>query len=165
MKKKPICFILSLVIFSFVFFYHEPHVLANTNSFKSPYPSEASLDLNDNTFIVHQYALFDEQGNPYFVTITPVFSSERMSNGTYKISYNVPNAWNAFFYAKISNNKFTSCYSPSVKPLKGSVLDYHLSRISSTSECLNIKWKSTLITYNTGFKAWISNGQLKTKKI
>lgn len=100
MKKKPICFILSLVIFSFVFFYHEPHVLANTNSFKSPYPSEASLDLNDNTFIVHQYALFDEQGNPYFVTITPVFSSERMSNGTYKISYNVPNAWNAFFMLK-----------------------------------------------------------------
>ena len=98
MKKKPICFILSLCYFLVLsFFYHEPHVLANTNSFKSPYPSEASLDLNDNTFIVHQYALFDEQGNPYFVTITPVFSSERMSNGTYKISYNVPNAWNAFF--------------------------------------------------------------------
>lgn len=159
MKKKPICSILCIIIFSFIFFHHDPHVLASTNL------SEASFNLNDNTFNSQRYTLLDEHGSPYFVTITPLFSPERMSNGTYKISYNVPNAWNAFFYAKISNNKFTSCYSPSVKPLKGSVLDYHLSRISSTSESLNIKWKSTLITYNTGFKAWISNGQLKTKKI
>lgn len=123
---------------------------------------EAKYDLNEGR--IQTYTLLDENNQEYYVTIEPVESNLRMTAGTYKITHEVPNAWKGSFYATVSANKFTSVYSPEASALRGRVSDYYLVKDSSTQATLHIKWTSIIITYDTGFEAWIENGALYTKK-
>lgn len=113
---------------------------------------------------VQTYTLLDENNQEYYITIEHVNLNSRIAAGTYKITHEVPNAWKGSFYATISANKFTSVYSPEASALRGSVSDYYLVKDSSTQATLHVKWRSTIITYDTGFEAWIENGSLYTKK-
>ena len=114
---------------------------------------------------VQTYTLLDEDNQEYYITIEPVNLNSRIAAGTYKITHEVPNAWKGWFYATISSNKFTTVYSPEAYALKGTVTDYYLVKNSTTQATLNIKWRNTIITYSTGFKAWIEDGSLNTKKL
>lgn len=123
---------------------------------------KAKYDLNEGG--IQTYTLLDKNNQEYYVTIEPVKLNSRMSEGTYKITHEVPNAWKGSFYATISANKFTSVYSPAASALRGRVSDYYLVKDSSIRATLHIKWTSIIITYDTGFEAWIENGSLYTKK-
>lgn len=123
---------------------------------------KAKYNLNEGG--IQTYTLLDENNQEYYVTIEPIEINSRLAAGTYKITHEVPNAWKGSFYATISADKFTVVYSPEASALRGNISDFCLVKDSTTKATLHIKWTSIIITYDTGFEAWIENGTLYTKK-
>lgn len=157
--KKSIYYLLSIIL-----------CLHITYSFPQiAYAKENTTDITQNTSIItlnpnHKQTsiIYDQSNNMYILTIEPLDIKNKIANGTYKISYTAPRKWTAYFYAKISDNKFSSCYSPHVTALTGKIRDYSLKKSSNTSSILRIKYEYLFSTTITGIKSVISNGKIKT---
>lgn len=112
------------------------------------------------------FTIISDSGEISYVTIEPLDSKLRINDGTYKVTYTVPNSWVASFQVKISNNLISSVSNPAVSATTGIVYSYALNKNSSTKATLNINWRNNQgMLYATGFYAWISNGNLYSKKL
>ncbi len=49
------------------------------------------------------FTIISDSGEISYVTIEPLDSNLRINDGTYKVTYTVPNSWVASFHVKISN--------------------------------------------------------------
>ncbi|WP_461812928.1 DUF5626 family protein [Faecalimonas sp.] len=65
--------------------------------------------------------VYDKNNIMYIITIEHIDATPKLSNNIYKISYTASKKWTAYFYAKILQNKFLSCYSPHVTALTGKI--------------------------------------------
>ena len=59
-----------------------------------------------------EFTVQDDDGTIIYVTITEIPGKTRVSNGAYKIDYEVPLRWKAGFFVNITSNQITSAYSP-----------------------------------------------------
>lgn len=112
------------------------------------------------------FELKDAKGNIYSCTISPLSGNvSRVKNGRYKVSYTIPNKWNASFIVSISSNKISSLSSPSTTAIMGSITNTSLVKESSTKAALKFKYTLAGIQSFTGFRCYISDNTLKTQKI
>ena len=73
-----------------------------------------------------EFTVQDDDGTIIYVTITEIRGKTRVSNGTYKISYEVPLVWEAGFNVNIVSNQITSAYASSIasKPVRVSLYSF-----------------------------------------
>lgn len=106
----------------------------------------------------------DEDGE-YEIIIEELKGSERIANGTYKVTKTSTNAWTAGFYVKISSNKFTNAYGAFYEAMKGTISGGGLVKNSSTKVTLSFTHCVEGKTKNRGICAQISGGKLAVNKL
>lgn len=111
------------------------------------------------------YSFVDENGNEVIVTICELENKERVSNGSYSITYTSPGAWEAGFTVDVSNNKFTSAYKAYYQAITGNILSAALVKDSTTQVTYNIVYKNIILSVKTGVKAKITNGSIVVSQI
>lgn len=119
--------------------------------------TEAVYDLKKGgtqTFVVE-----GKDGETQQVVIEEVTSNARVADDTYKVKIET-SGWTAGFYIKVSNNKITSAYSPFHTALRGSIESPSLDRNSNVKVTYSFIYKWTLLKYNTGVVASITNSNL-----
>ena len=82
-----------------------------------------------------------------------------MASGTYEVAFETSN-WEAGFYVTISSNKITSAYSPFHTALRGSIKDATLVRNSNVKATYSFIFQLTILKFNTGVIAEISDSNL-----
>ncbi len=110
------------------------------------------------------FMLEGKDGEVQQVVIEEVSSNARVADDTYKISFTVEGAWTAGFYVKVSSNKITSAYSPFHTALRGSITSPQLVRNSNVKVTYSFIYKWTILKYDTGVIASISNSSLKVSQ-
>lgn len=155
-KKITVLFLIGILCTSNI-------VLAKADSQKSHPNNTAEFDLSSKQ--TKTYKLQDSDGSFFYCTIEPLSSTMRINNGRYRISHTIPNRWKASFIITISSNKIISVSSPTTTPIKGSIKNVSLKKISNTSSTLTFIHTYLNIADYTGFKCYIANNTLKTQKI
>ena len=107
----------------------------------------------------------DQDGNNIIITIEEIESNARISNGSYKVTYEHTLFWTAGFSVTISNNKITSAYSPFYSVACGSISSPSLTLNSSTKATYKFIHKSGLLSTTTGVVATISGTTLNVSRL
>lgn len=118
---------------------------------------EAVYDLEKGgtqTFVIE-----NADGDIQRVTIEEITGNARVASGTYEVSFETSN-WEAGFYVTISSNKITSAYSPFHTALRGSIKDATLVRNSNVKATYSFIFQLTILKFNTGVIAEISDSNL-----
>ena len=111
------------------------------------------------------FYIVDGDGRKCVITVEELYTKARISNGTYKVTYENPGLWTAGFYVKISNNKITSAYSSFYSTVSGSISGEKLLLNSSVKATFKFLYKVGLLSYNTGICASISGTSLTVSKL
>jgi len=109
-------------------------------------------------FIQNDNGGFDE------IVIEEIKNNSRIDDSTYKVYYKAF-SWTAGFYINVSNNKITNAYSPFYSVALGSISNEVLRQNSTTKATYSFDYKVTIMTYQTGVIATISNSELVVTKI
>lgn len=75
-----------------------------------------------------EFAVQDDDGTIIYVTITEIREKTRVSNGAYKIDYEVPLRWKVGFFVNITSNQITSAYSPYYTLTSGQINSSYLKK-------------------------------------
>lgn len=126
-------------------------------------PQEAVYDLQKGG--TQTFEVVDLNGNKGIVTISEEEAVSRISNGTYNVKYNSIGCWTAGFKVSISNNNFTSAYSPYVNIITGSVSKKNIKLETSKKASFYFRYMIGLKETTTGVRAVISGTTLKVSKI
>lgn len=110
------------------------------------------------------FVVMDENGEIGEVVIEEIAGVSRVSNGTYKVSYDFTGYWIAGFYIKVENNKITSAYSPFYSVALGSITNGVLTKNSITKATYAFIYKQLLISHATGVVASINDSELVVTK-
>lgn len=125
-----------------------------------------SIEYDLNLSQIETYSILDDNNELIYITITPQMDYNKIANGSYKVTYTKPKFWSSSFIVSISNNKFVSASSISVKAITGTIKNYALKKVSSTQITLEVFWSLQSITIQkTGMKAYISNNTLKVSAL
>lgn len=119
--------------------------------------TEALYDLEKGgtqTFVIE-----GSDGEVQRVTIKEIATNARVASGTYEVAFETSN-WEAGFYVTISSNKITSAYSPFHTALRGSIKDATLVRNSNVKATYSFIFQLTILKFNTGVIAEISDSNL-----
>ena len=106
----------------------------------------------------------DADGNEVIITVEELSSVSRVSNGSYKVSYDYPLMWEAGFTIDVSGNKITRAYSPFRTVALGSITNASLTLNSSTKATYKFIHKVGFISTTTGVVATISGTTLEVSK-
>lgn len=98
------------------------------------------------------------------IIIEEMNNASRITDNTYKIRSKTSN-WEAGFYVVISNNQITKAYSPFHTVLRGKIQYASLIHNSSVKATYSFVYQATLLKYDTGVIATISNSNLKVSII
>lgn len=161
-SRKILFNFLSVII---VFFFFSLTVNAHAQTTKKDTASIAEYDLASSIQEAQTYLLENKDGTTAEVEITPLTPLFRQPNGSYKVKYTQPRAWEGSFIVNIKNNKITSAHSPAVKPITGSITNYYLEKNSSTTISLHVYWKQGAVPVHQGMKAYISSKKLCVSKL
>ena len=136
-----------------------------TNSFyvcASEIETEAAYDLEKGG--IQTFFIQNEDGEIDVITIEKVVSKARMDAGTYKVVCEA-SSWTAGFYLIIADNQIQAVYSPFHSTLTGKIINSSLIQNSNVKATYAFVHQVTLVNFNTGVIATISNSQLKVSKI
>ena len=125
----------------------------------SSLPTEAVYDLEKGG--TQTFEILDKNNNTVEVTIEELSEKSRVSNGSYKVTYNSLGCWTAGFIVDISNNKIMKAYSPFHVALTGFIRNAALSRESYSKVIYRFNYSVGVVTLITGFQAVISGTTLK----
>ena len=109
------------------------------------------------------FLILNEDGSYDEILIEQIDGNTRVSNGTYKVSYQA-SSWTAGFYIAISNNRITDAYSAFHTSTIGSISNAVLTKNSSTMATYSFIHKVAVLNFNTGVIATISNSNLEVTK-
>lgn len=112
-----------------------------------------------------EFEIMNENGETMYVTVEELDNTNRISNGSYKVSFASPGAWTAGFYVKISDNKITSAYSPFYTEVVGNIQNAYLVQDSSVKASYHFLYKFLLLNSSTGVQAKIENSNLVVTQI
>lgn len=112
-----------------------------------------------------EFTVQDDDGTIIYVTITEIRGKTRVSNGAYKIDYEVPLRWKAGFFVNITSNQITSAYSPYYTLTSGQINSSYLKKESSTQASYYLSYYSISYRANTGVRAIINKNTLSVSKI
>lgn len=107
------------------------------------------------------FVIGNSDGEIQRVTIKEIATNARVASGTYEVAFETSN-WEAGFYVTISrsSNKITSAYSPFHTALRGSIKDATLVRNSNIKATYSFIFQLTILKFNTGVIAEISDSNL-----
>lgn len=128
----------------------------------SSMPQEILYDLHKGE--TQEFTLYNPNGDIQQVIIEEIIDATRITDNTYKISFKTSN-WEAGFYVVISNNQITKAYSPFHTVLRGKIQYASLIHNSNVKATYSFVYQATLLKYNTGVVATISNSNLKVTQI
>ena len=114
---------------------------------------------------VQTFQTTDQDGNKITITIEELENNARVSNGSYKVTYEHTLFWTAGFSLTISNNKITSVYSPFYSVGWGSISSPQLKLNSSSKATYKFIHKAGLLNTTTGVVASISGSTLQVTKL
>lgn len=140
-----------LVLFFLILFVSSQNVLANT------IPVEAVYDLEKGG--VQEFFVQNRNGEICEVTIEEI-RANRISNGSYKVTYRNPGSWDAGFYVTISNNQITKAYSPFNYAYVGKIKLPVLTKNTNLKATYSFVFEYNLINYQTGVVAKILDSEL-----
>ena len=112
-----------------------------------------------------KFTLQNKDGTVAYVTVTEVTGKSRVSNGTYKIDYEVPLRWKAGFLVKVVSNQITSAYSPYYTLISGQINSSYLVKESGTQVSYYLSYSSISYKAKTGVRASITKNKLNVEKI
>lgn len=112
-----------------------------------------------------EFTVKNLDGTTIYITITEIPSISRVNNGTYKIDYKVPLAWEAGFYVDITTNQIKSAYSPYYTLFTGSIKSTRLARESTSQASFYIVYNVMGLANSSGVRAIISGTTLSVSKI
>ena len=112
-----------------------------------------------------EFTVQDDDGTIIYVTITEIRGKTRVSNGTYKISYEVPLVWEAGFNVNIVSNQITSAYASYYNLYNGKMKNTRLIRESASQASFYISYTNVMKTIHTGVRATINKATLIVNKI
>lgn len=107
----------------------------------------------------------DQDGNEIIITIEEIENNGRVSNGSYKVTYEHTLFWTAGFSVTVSNNKITSAYSPFHSVAWGSISNPSLKLNSNTKATYKFIHKAGLLNTTTGVVATISGTSLEVSRL
>lgn len=107
----------------------------------------------------------DLDGNDVIITIEEIENNARISNGSYKVTYEHTLFWTAGFSITIASNKITSAYSPFYSVAWGSISSPLLTLNSSTKATYKFIHKAGLLSTTTGVVATISGTTLNVSRL
>lgn len=148
-----------MLLVTLLFLFSSVSVLASEET--GTLPQEVTFDLNSNQ--VQNFVVSDSNRETIKVSLEPLVSSARVANGSYRVTYTVPDTWTAKFIVSVTNNRITAANSLSIQPIACIIVSSNLYLNASSQALLDIGWKafgSGTIAYNT-IKAYISNASLK----
>ena len=96
-----------------------------------------------------EFTVQDDDGTIIYVTITEIRGKTRVSNGTYKISYEVPLVWEAGFNVNIVSNQITSAYASYYNLYNGKMKNTRLIRESASQASFYISYTNVMKTIHT----------------
>ena len=111
------------------------------------------------------FHLEDSDGNEIIVTVEELTGNSRVSNGSYKVTYEYLNIWEAGFTVTVSGNKITRAYSPFYSCSLGSISNASLSLNNRTKASYTFIHKWALFNASTGVVATISGTDLNVSKL
>ena len=111
------------------------------------------------------FYLEDSNGEEIIITVEEIEGTARIANGSYKVSYDYPNKWEAGFTVDISSNKITRAYSAFHTAIVGSITNATLTRNSNTKATYKFTHKTGLIGTTSGVVATISGTSLNVSKL
>jgi len=111
------------------------------------------------------FHLEDSDGNEIIVTVEELTGNSRVSNGSYKVTYEYLNIWEAGFTVTVSGNKITRAYSPFHLASSGSISNTSLTLNSSSKATYKFLYKWGILSSTTGVVATISGTELKVSKL
>ena len=154
--KKIVSLLLTMLLFiqcSAISYAKEPDSL----------PQEAVYDLQKGG--TQTFEIVESDGNKAIVTISEEKAVSRIANGSYNVKYTSVGCWTAGFKVSISNNNFTSAYSPYVNIITGSVSHRTLKLETSKKASFYFRYMIALRETTTGVRATMSGTTLKVSKI
>ena len=107
-----------------------------------------------------EFTVENPDGTTAYITITEIPGNSRVSNGTYKINYEVPLVWEAGFYVDITTNQIKSAYSPYYTLFTGSIKSTKLTRESTSQASYYLSYNIGILTNNSGVRATITGTTL-----
>ena len=107
----------------------------------------------------------DENENPIMITIEEISSNARISDGSYKITYDNTGLWKAGFYVNISNNHIVTAHSPFHTVVSGSISEAKLTIVSFARANYRFVHRVGTTYYNTGVDAKMSGTTLNVSKL
>lgn len=126
-------------------------------------PQEAVYDLQKGG--TQTFEVVDSDGNKGIVTISEEEAVSRISNGSYNVKYNSIGCWTAGFKVSISNNNFTSAYSPYIDLKAGKAYGQRLALETSKKASFYFTYSFGVGSSLTGVRAVMSGTSLKVSKI
>lgn len=152
MRKRFVGMIMVLVLCTM-------QVMSVMASNSSSLPTEAVYDLEKGG--TQTFEILDKNNNIMEVTIEELIGKNRVSNGSYKVTYNSIGCWTAGFVVDISNNKIMKAHSPFHVALTGFIRNAGLARESYSKVIYRFNYSVGVVTLITGFQAVISGTTLK----
>lgn len=105
----------------------------------------------------------DENGELQKIIVEEIRTS-RVSDGSYKVTYQNTGFWDAGFYVTISSNQITKVYSPFYFTYIGEITAPILTKNSVTKATYAFVYTKSHINFQTGVIATISNKNLVVSK-
>lgn len=126
-------------------------------------PTAATYDMEKGG--TQTFHLEDTDGQEIIITVEELSSTSRISNGSYKVTYEYLNMWEAGFIVSISSNKITEAHSPFYKVVSGSISGPTLRLNSPQKATYKFVYKWGIFSSSTGVAATISGSSLEVTKL
>lgn len=107
-----------------------------------------------------EFNIIDAKGNSAFITISEEIPTNRIDNGTYKVTYTSNGCWRASYRVVISNNSITSVNSPEYTAINGEIRQHKLVRETSKQASYYLLYQINAYSINTGVRSRISSTEL-----
>lgn len=145
-------------------------IVLNTNIVYAQENKEIRTTANEAVYDIsiggtQTFEIMDKQNKIIYITVEELKSPARISNGTYKVSYLSPGAWQASYQVDISSNKISRAHSPSYTVISGEIKQTNLVKESSTKTSYYLIYYNGIIGIQTGVRATISGNSLKVTQI
>lgn len=112
-----------------------------------------------------EFTILSSQQEILYVTISEEGVERNVENGTYKVSFKSPGAWEAGYNIKVSNNKIVSANSAFNTTVLGSISSTRLIVDNSKQASYHFVYKYGMMKHATGVRSILSGDKIKVSEI
>lgn len=112
-----------------------------------------------------KFTIYDEGGNPVYVTIEEAPSISRVADKTYSVSFESPLAWEAGYKVDVKNNTISSVHSPWSRTILGTISAQRLVKESSTQATYYFTYRLTALCTYQGVRTKVSSSKITVTNV